>query len=298
MSFCYDVKKELCNINISKCCAISELYGILLFANTFNENEIKIITENVEVVKRTIIHFNRLINLTPQIVERENKNGKTYILSLTKSDVISRIIMSLGANISGVALRLDYKLLSDDCCKNSIIRGAFLSGGTISSPSKSYHLEFSTPRFKLNQDINLLLMEFDLSPKNIIRKSNYVTYFKDSGAIEDILNIMGAKKSEFEIMNTKIFKEIRNTANRVTNCETANISKTINASSEHKRAINELIKSGQFMYLTDELKKIAILRLENEDLSLSELGKCLVPPLSKSAINNRLKKIIQFLPKK
>lgn len=290
-----NVKNELCSITLSKCCAVSELYGLFLFANTFSQNRVKLITESKSVAERVKAHCVRLFSFTPDIEIKEGKNGTLYIVTISKPENMHRLILGLGTELSGIALRIDHRLMENECCRNSFIRGAFLSGGAVSSPDKAYHFEIATPRLRLSRDFSTLLSEFELPPKIIVRKSNQVIYFKDSSSIEDLLNIMGARKSEFDLINVKIVKELRNAANRVTNCETANITKTVEASVFHIETIKKLKKTGRFELLPDELKLLAKLRLKNPDISLKELGELFTPPLSKTGVNHRLKKIENYL---
>jgi DNA-binding protein WhiA len=228
---------------------------------------------------------------------KQTEKGETFYVLINKEEQIHRLHLVLGVNLSGISLSIDYKIFQNECCMNSFVRGAFLSGGTLTNPDKAYHMEFATPRLRLSKDFMNLLSELDLSPKIITRKANHVIYFKDSAYIEDVLNIMGATKSEFELINTKILKEIRNSVNRVTNCETANITKMVQAAGEQINAIKKIMSSEKFDDLPEELKEVANKRLENDELSLSELGRILNPVLSKSAVNNRLRKIIEFSKK-
>lgn len=297
MSFSYKVKEELCSIVVDKCCAAAELYGVFLFANTFSPKGIKVITENKALVDRICNHCNRLFSFKPEIIIRQTRKGETFYVSINREEHIHRLHLVLGVNLTGISLSIDYKIFQSECCMSSFVRGAFLAGGTLTSPDKAYHMEFATPRLRLSKDFMNLLSELDLAPKIITRKANHVIYFKDSALIEDVLNIMGATKSEFELINAKILKEIRNSVNRVTNCETANISKMVQAAGEQIKAIKKIMSRGKFDDLPEELKEIANKRLQNEELSLNELGLTFEPALSKSALNNRLRKIIEFSKK-
>ena len=297
MSFCMNMKNELCAIPLNRCCAISEIYGILLFCNTFNKKEIKVVTENKQLSVLLNDQFIRLFNLQPVTTKRAYKDGIIYTISVTDPQHLHKILWVVGADISPISLSVDHKILVGECCRNAFIRGAFLAGGTISSPEKAYHLEFATSRLRLSQDFLGLLSEYDLKPKITIRKSNRIIYFKDSAAIGDVINIMGAVKSSFEFINEKIVKEIRNDANRITNCETANITKIVEAAALQKKAIKLLTKTGRLEYLDDSIKRVAKLRLDNPTSSLSELTSLSNPPMSKSAINRRLNLLLELSKK-
>lgn len=180
--------------------------------------------------------------------------------------------------------------ICDDCVKY-FIRGVFITYGTITNPYKSYHLEIIVNNREAADSLFDLLSEIGMEPKKIKRKNHYILYYKESEIIVDFLNLIGANKSAFHIMNTKIFKEIRNNANRLANCDTANIDKTVSAAKTHMDAIKILISEGIIHDLPDELKETAYLRLNNPDISLSELAQLHNPPISKSGVNHRLKKL-------
>ena len=185
------------------------------------------------------------------------------------------------------------KFLCDDCVKY-FLRGVFLEFGTITNPDKSYHLELVLNNEITADSLAEVLTKYDMEPKKINRKNNYVLYYKESERIVDFLYIIGANKSAFHMMNTKIRKELRNNANRHANCDTANIDKTVSASMNHIDAINVLIANGGINDLPEELKETAYLRLDNPDITLSELAAIHNPPISKSGVNYRLKKLSEI----
>ncbi len=294
MSFSTDTKNELCSLRQERCCALSFVYGAFSFANIWNKDLIKITTENESFSKYISHELLRLFNITPEIKKSTGKNGDLYTIFIDSAAQIRRITLGLGVDISPLSMKIDHRLLSRDCCRNAFIRGAFLSSGSITSPEKAYHLEFATHRAKLAEEFTTLLMEYELHPKLTLRKSNRIIYFKDSNEIEDILNIMGAVKSSFELINEKIVKEIRNDANRRSNCEAANISKTVDAAMVQTAAIKKLKLSRRFEFLPPKLLYIAKLRSENPLASLSELSSLTDPPMSKASINRSLKQIVDI----
>ena len=180
-----------------------------------------------------------------------------------------------------------------DCVKY-FFRGVFLEYGTITNPDKSYHLELVLNNEITADSLAELLTKYNMESKKITRKNTYVLYYKESERIVDFLNMIGANKSAFHIMNTKIRKELRNNANRLANCDTANIDKTVSASIGHIDAINVLIANGGINDLPEELKDTAYLRLDNPDITLSELAAIHDPPISKSGVNYRLKKLTEI----
>ncbi len=190
--------------------------------------------------------------------------------------------------------RIPPELVEEECCKRAFIKGAFLGGGTVINPQKNYNLEISTPYSELAKDMAELLESVGFSFKTIQRKSKEVLYLKNSEAISDFLSYIGAFRAQMELLNVKIEKEIRNEFNRAANSETANLEKTINASVQQIKAIEEIQRRIGLENLPDDLREVAKLRLSNKDASLSELGAMMNPPLTKSGINHRLKKLMQL----
>lgn len=180
--------------------------------------------------------------------------------------------------------------ICDDCLKY-FLRGVFITYGTITNPHKSYHMEIIVNNREAADSLFDLLSEIGMEPKKIKRKNHYILYYKESEIIVDFLNLIGANKSAFHIMNTKILKEIRNNANRLANCDTANIDKTVSAAKTHMDAIKILISGGIIHKMPNELKETAYLRLNNPDITLNELAQLHNPPISKSGVNHRLKKL-------
>lgn len=180
-------------------------------------------------------------------------------------------------------------------CAQHFTRGIFLEYGSVTNPSRSYHLEFSFREEAQRDAVAVYITEsFGTAPKKTARKAQFIAYFKESSVIEDFLAYIGATRAVFDFMNSKILKEIRNNANRVTNCETANIGKAVSASQRVIAAIRELAASGALSRLPPELQRTAELRLSNEEASLAELGAKMEPPISKSGMSHRLTKIMEY----
>ncbi len=190
--------------------------------------------------------------------------------------------------------RIPADVVAEDCCKRAFIKGAFLGGGTVINPQKTYNLELTTPYPGLAKDMQELLQETGFFFKSVKRKSKEVLYLKNSESISDFLSFIGAFRAQMELLNVKIEKEIRNEFNRAANSETANLEKTIAASVEQVRRIEEIEKRIGLENLPDDLKEIAKLRLSHKEASLSELGRMMNPPLTKSGINHRMKKLMKL----
>ena len=189
-----------------------------------------------------------------------------------------------------VSFRVREEILPSPCCYRAFLRGAFLGGGSVTNPEKEYHLELTTPRMALAEDMVQLFAGFGLAAKVVRRKTNYVVYFKSSTEVGDVLNIIGSPTAYMELMNVRILKETRNQVNRRVNCETANLDKTLDAAQLQVSAIHRLQKNGKFSTLSPALREAAEMRLAYPDMPLSELGKRL--HISKSGINHRMRKIM------
>ena len=187
---------------------------------------------------------------------------------------------------------INFGLLEETHCRQAFLRGAFLSGGSVTDPQKGYHLELATTHRSVSRELTALLLEMGYSPKEATRKANYITYFKQSEAIEDLLTAIGAPVSAMELMNAKAEKLLRNGVNRRVNCEAANVDKTVDAALEQRRAIQVLRQAGVLDTLSPKLREAAQLREENPELSLSQLADLCDPPVTKSSLSHRLRKLI------
>jgi DNA-binding protein WhiA len=198
---------------------------------------------------------------------------------------------------SGMVPALNKGVLSRDCCRRSFLRNAFLASGTVSDPDKGYHLEFNLSREDTAELIRSVLLKYEIHSKVIRRRKNFTVYLKDSEEIIDTLSLMGAHAGLMRMENSRILKEVRNSVNRRVNCEAANIGKTVAAARKQVEDIEFLQRSGVFADLPDNLVEIALLRLENEDMPLAELGKLAHPPVGKSGVNHRLRKLSELAEK-
>jgi DNA-binding protein WhiA len=299
MSFASDTKQELCRLPIGKkCCSLAEAYGILLYCNTFTDREIRIVTENKALALRLPKLFEKVFGFgfdqKPEDGEPEGK--KTFLIY--DAEKIEKIFQCFGYDArKGYAHHVNFAILEDECCKSSFIRGAFLAGGSVTDPGKRYHLELVTDHYNVNNETYSIMVELGFEPKNVSRNGNYIAYFKQSEAIEDLLTTMGAPLAAMEVMNAKVEKDMRNSINRRVNCDTANLEKMVNASMEQVEAIRKLEASGSFENLTERLKETARLRLNNPEASIAELAAMSDPPVTKSCLNHRLRKIVELSDK-
>ncbi|HHW46504.1 MAG TPA: DNA-binding protein WhiA [Clostridiales bacterium] len=291
MSFSADVKNELCKIRPSGCCKIAECYGILLFSRAFSKQSVSLITEHEEVANR----LSELLRILCGVSVKLQAHGSIRdFYSVSVEDVKDRlkILEFFGHSHDEISPRINKNNLMKDCCEGAFIRGAFLAAGSITNPQKDYHVEFLTSHKSLADDMVELLSNRGFTPRITKRGATSVIYFKESNNIEDLLTIMNATGYTLELMNIKIYKNVRNKINRLTNCETANIAKTVNAAIKQQEAIRILEESGKLQQLSRELIEAAELRKNNPDMSLSELSK--LCGLTRSGLNHRLRKLIKL----
>ncbi len=289
MSFASDVKNELSMLDdMEECCRKAEAYGLLLMGRSFTARNISLQTENEAVADK---YSEAIFTITGEAPSQETSAAGKITVKVSETARCRQVLEYFGHTGKEPSLRINRANLPDECCQRAFIRGAFLSCGAVTDPNKNYHFEFSIPFMNLTKDFIALLKEMEFSPKQIIRKGGHVIYFKESEAIEDLLTSMGAINSSLEIMGVKVLKDIKNMVNRRTNCETANLTKVINAACKQIEEIEFIESKMGEEFLPPDLAEIAALRKENPDVSLSELGQLLTPPLSRSGVNHRMKRI-------
>lgn len=296
MSFSSDTKAELCRAPVQKhCCAMAEAYGILLYCNMFTADEIRIVTSSALLVERLPRLFKRAFNVGFDSVPSAEIVGK-QTLSITNKEHIRQIFASYGYEAKGIlAHHVNLGALEENCCKASFLRGAFLAGGSITNPSKSYHLELVTDHYNVSRETFSILLELGFSPKDASRGGNYVIYFKQSEAIEDFFTLIGATVSAMDIMSAKIEKDMRNAVNRRVNCDSANADKIVLAAQDQLDAIRRIEHIEGLDELPDKLREAALLRIANPEASLTDLAALAIPPVSKSCISHRLRRLTEYL---
>ena len=292
MSFSQDVKSELALVtDLSDCCMKAEAYGMLLFGKYYSQSRIGFLTENKNVASAYTFFCRSCPEVRPRTTKTKAGN---YSISVTLQSDIAKVMRYFGQGRQDVTLRINRANFEDDCCYASFLRGVFLACGTIADPMKNYHLEFVIPFLKLTNDFITLLADMGLSPKVIERGNAYVVYFKDSENIEDFLTLIGAQASSLELMGVKMMKDVRNKINRKINFETANISRTVNASMAQIEAIEKIEKTKGLNWLPEQLREIATIRKENPHMSLDEIRNELGGEISRSGVNHRLNRLIKI----
>ncbi len=296
MSFSSEAKAEICKTPIhKKCCAVAEAYGVLLYCNAFTPREICIITDNRAFGARLGKLFRRAFgfgfDIEPEDMERRGK--LTY--EMHDLEKIEAIFTQYGYDLErSVAHHINLGVLEEPCCQVSFMRGAFLAGGSVTDPTKRYHLELVTDHFNVSRETSAVLLDMGFEAKSTDRNGNYILYLKNSGYIEDFLTTIGAPLASLEIMSAKVEKEMRNTIQRQVNCDTANVDKTLAAAQEQLESIRRIEKGIGLDNLPDKLQETALLRIANPEASIAELAQLANPPVTKSCLNHRLRKLMEL----
>ena len=295
MSFSSNVKAELCKDSLSKkSCAVAEGYGVLLYCNTFSSTEIRIITESRDFAARLPRLFKKAFVITFDQEPAAQDRGKLQF-AISSEDKIAKIFETLQMDLkASLTLHVNFGMLEEEAECMAYLRGAFLAGGSVTDPAKRYHLEMTTSHYKVSRETCALLIECGFSPKELSRGGNNILYFKQSDYIEDFLTAIGAQGSAMGVMEAKVEKDLRNGVNRRVNCETANLTKVVDASMGQMAAIRALEEAGELDKLPGKLRETALLRRENPEATLQELAAMLNPPITKSAINHRMRKLLEL----
>lgn len=295
MSFAGKVKQELLEqTGKSRHCQIAELaalfssYGQVVMEED-GDYTIKFATENLTVWKKCYILVKKAFHTVPDLSIRGHHQFLLYILDDEDAMAFVKEIQVLDG-----AVTVAESLIRRQCCKRAFLRGIFLACGSVTDPHSRYHLELSAGSRDRAIRIQEIIGVFGLEAKIIERKSGYVVYMKEGAAIADFLNIIGAHVALMEFENVRILKEMRNSINRQVNCETANIRKTVSAASRQTEDIRFIHDTIGFGNLSENLSQIARVRLENPEVTLKELGEMLDPPIGKSGVNHRLRKLSEI----
>ena len=295
MSFSSDTRAELCRAGLQKhCCAVAEAYGILLFCNQFTAEGIRIVTSSPELAERLPKLWKKAFALRFDSVSDTEIKGK-YTFVMNNGEHIAHIFSTYGYDAGGtLAHHINLGVLEESCCRASFLRGAFLAGGSLTDPAKSYHLEFVTDHYSVSREMYSILLELGFSPKDAARGGNYILYFKQSEAIEDFLTLIGAPVAAMTIMSAKVEKGMRNAVNRRVNCDSANADKIVSAAAEQLSAIRRIEERQGFEDLPQKLYETALLRIANPEASLTDLAALAMPPVSKSCMGHRIRKLMEL----
>jgi len=302
MSFSMDVKKELeKKIPNARHCKIAEISAIIGMCGKISiseNNRLRLIvkTENRLVARKYFTLLKKSFNIETIVSVKQNM---IYTVSTIYHKDTLKVLQASGlvneyGNVNDDLSVSDRVVVNKDCCKRAFIRGSFISGGSVSDPKKGYHYELVCNSEDKAGNLKNILSYFGINGKIVERKSRYVLYLKEASEIVDVLNIMEAPVSLMNFENAIIYKNVRNAVNRKVNCETANLNKTVSAAIKQTEDIKYIRDTKGLSVLSDNLREIACLRLENEDASLKELGEMCQKKLGKSGVNHRLKKISEI----
>ena len=294
MAFSADVKQELCRPAVSRrCCAQAEAYGILLFCGAFHPRQARIVTECAALKERLPLLFKKAFKLSFDQLPQPGEGKGTFLVEDPAK--LKAIFHAFDLEWDGaVSLHINLAPLEEEHCRAAFLRGAFLAGGSVTDPMKSYHLELATSHYYVGRELPALLREAGFEPKETQRKGNQVVYFKQSHHIEDFLTWLGAPVSAMAVMNAKLERDLQGRVNRQVNCDSANLDKTVAAAREQLAAIERLRAAGRLETLPDKLREAAALRLDHPELNLAQLGALCAPAVSKSALNHRMRKLLEL----
>lgn len=305
MSFSSHVKEELSRqVSPARHCQIAEIAAILSLCGKVHITEdnsytIRIHTENVAVARKYFTLLKKAFNIRADVAIRRNaflKKNRTYTVAVRKNEDAVRVLQAarllcedgdVYENMSVVK----NLIIQNSCCRRAFIRGAFLAAGSISDPEKFYHFEIVCASMEKAEQLKEIIATFSVEAKIVVRKKYYVVYIKEGSQIVEILSVMEAPVALMELENIRILKEMRNSVNRQVNCETANINKTVSAAVKQLEDIEYIRDTVGLDYLPESLAEIAQARLERPDATLKELGEALSPPVGKSGVNHRLRKV-------
>lgn len=288
MSFSEEVRREISAYITDKDKRFACLYGMLLFSRNLDSNNVCFQTKSRISAETFSILSEKVLHIKPDCKETKSTNGRSvYTFHLNPQTVFAKY------RLDGAERHINSSIIST----NSIgifIAGIFLACGSVNDPEKEYHLEFTVPDERLADELIAFLRDIGITAKRSARRGQYIVYIKGSECIEDMLTFIGAQQCTLEIINVRIYKDIRNKANRIANCDTANIDKTVNASVRQVSDIQLIAKTKGLQSLPSELLEIAQLRLDNDDMSLRDIGENLSEPISRSGVNHRFQRIAKI----
>ncbi len=298
MSFSSEAKRELCRDRIERRdTAAAECYGALLYCKSFDARQIRLVTGSADFAERLPKLFRRAFGIGFDSTAPESGGGKQGFV-IADETKIARILEAFGTDAGSLlSHHINFGVLEEESSRTAFVRGAFLAGGSVTDPAKSYHLELATTHQSVNREMNAILLDMGFSPRETHRAGKALLYFKQADAIADFFTAIGAPATAMGVMTAKVEKEMRNTVTRQINCDSANTDKTVAAAQEQLAAIRRIAREyGSLDVLPEPLKDAALLRVTNPEASLADLAMLSFPPVSKSCLSYRLKKLMSFKP--
>ena len=295
VSFSAAAKAEICRVPVhNSCCAMAQCFGVLLFANSFGTDGIRIITESREFAYILPKLFKKAFDLDFDSYPSLASAGK-LVFTIEEPEKIRWIMETYGFSEDTLALHVNLPVVEEDCCRAAFLRGAFLAGGSVTDPGKGYHLELTTTHLSVARETDVLIREImEFAPKTASRAGAQVLYLKQNERISDFLAYLGAPVASMGMMEAKLEKELNNKVNRRCNCDDANLSKVVEAAMEQISAIRTLREKGLLDKLPTKLQQAATAREENPESALAELAEMMNPPITKPAMSHRLKRLVEL----
>ena len=296
ISFSGSAKAEMCrSFPQKKCCALAQCFGILLFCNSFTNDGLRIITESRDFASILPKLFRKAFSVSFDTIPGDDEAGKLTFLIHEREKIVT-IMTAYGFDPGDtLALHINLPVVENECCKTAFFRGAFLAGGSVTDPAKGYHLELTTTHQSVAREAYTLVQDIlGFYPKTVARAGSQILYVKNSELVSDCLTYLGAPVAAMGIMEARLEKELNNKVNRRCNCDEANTSKVVEAAQEQLSAIRILKSKRILKGLPEKLKQAAIAREKNPEASLTELAAMMDPPITKPAMNHRLKKLIEM----
>ena len=298
MSFCSRVKRQIVKSAATNgCCMRAETYGLLLFSHLLVKKKHAFKTEVSEAAHLMAERIAACCGVFVDIEEEPTLDGSGILYSVAVPNPAQRaqVLDSFGMTEED-AEHIDAGLIENDCCREAFIRGAFLACGSMTDPEKDYHAEFTAHSESLCNELCGVLRQYDIKCNTSARRRSNCVYIKDGDSLEALLALFSAGDAYYEFVKLRIYKEAMNNANRMFNCDSANISKTVNAAQEQIAAIKRIDSAVGLDSLPAELREIALLRMEYSEESLRGLGELLDPPLSRSGVNHRMQRLLELDP--
>ena len=298
MSYSSQTKEELCRFEPdSVCCLLAELSGIVCAAGSViyrggGDKRLSIETENNAVARRAFRLLREVFDVQPQLVtlKRSRLGGRSaYRIEISGSEA-SFVLEGCGIEM-GQRRGVPREITVRKCCRMSFLRGVFLACGSVTDPEKEYNIEFLSPRHSLSQQLEGILAQYEFNPHRAVRKGANTVYVKSSDHLEDLLTFMGAGNAAMRIMEQRMYNDMRNKTNRLSNCETANMGKTVQAAVQVRLAIEMLEEAGALETLPKPLQQAARLRMQYPEMPLAKLAEKFDPPVSKAGLSHRFKRI-------
>lgn len=300
MTYALQVKNELARRDLGKdCCQAAELTAFIRLSGNIQISgkrlTLNVVTSNPAAARRIFTLFKQVFNFNSELLVRRKirlRKNNVYLVRISESIRVREVLTKLSLMREGVLLpELDQRIRSSKCCRRAYLRGSFLASGSVSNPENSYHVEIYSDYLQQAEDLAALVNTFGIHAKVTNRKNGFLVYIKDSEQIVAFLNVIGAHTALLNFENVRILKDIRNRINRLVNFETANVNKTVDAAIRQAEIIRQIDKHIGLDALDAPLRQLAKLRVEHPEASLQELGEMLDPPLGKSGVNHRMRKL-------